>query len=457
VHTGTVLVLDPVGPPVHGELPATWRELGDHRNVVWCGRGTDGFWNDARTLLDKLTAPVDIVAAGAASAAAMTLGREHAGTVRSVLLVDPAAGERTVSAAEAVVADAEWQQHESPRIRAMAEEGVRVRVIAHSWVGADDRREPPLPLGHPVVAERVREELSDDSFTVRTLLDRPAMMPILDRPAGMLQDLITRLLPSRQVRDLLHGNWLGHPLHPALAQMPIGMFLSATVLDFLPGRHKHVSSALIGLGVASSVPTALAGAADYSKAMTEQRRTGLVHALLNVAGLACYVSSLWSRVRGRRWSGRASALLGLMFTGTSAAVGGHLAYRHGMGTNRSAGVPHVSPDRWADLGPVEQFPIRECVRRLVGDVPVLVVRDDDQTYVLADRCAHADGPLSDGRLLIDDDLCVECPWHGSVFRLADGDAVHGPATSPQPIFDTHVEHGHLHAKVRTWPGVPARG
>ncbi|MEV4314313.1 Rieske 2Fe-2S domain-containing protein [Actinocrispum sp. NPDC049592] len=447
---GTVLVLDPIGAPVHGELPATWRDLGERRKVVWCGRGADGFWGEARAALDQLTGPVDIVAAGASVPAAMTLGREHANTVRSVLLVDPAAAERTVSAAEARAADAVWQQHEASRIRAMAEEGVRVRVIAHSWAGDGDRRDAPLPLGHPAVVERVKAEISHESPSMRGVLDMPAKMTVLDQPASLLQTVIGKILPSRKLRDLLHGTWLGHPVHPALAQFPIGMYMSATVLDFMPGRHKHAPGVLIGLGVLASVPTAAAGAADYTHATPEQRRTGLVHALVNSAGLLCYISSLWARLRGHRMSGKGEALLGLTLVSAGAMLGGHLSFRHAMGTNHAQDVPYVSPTEWSDLGPADHYPQRQPTRRLVGDVPVVVVRDGDDFYVLADKCSHAGGPLSDGTLRNDGELCIECPWHGSTFGLMDGAVVHGPATAPQPVFDTRVEQGHLQAQARTW-------
>ena len=40
--------------------------------------------------------------------------------------------------------------------------------------------------------------------------------------------------------------------------------------------------------------------------------------------------------------------------------------------------------------------------------------------------------LSDGELT---DGCLTCPWHGSVFRVADGAVVRGPATAPQPAFE----------------------
>jgi hypothetical protein len=113
------------------------------------------------------------------------------------------------------------------------------------------------------------------------------------------------------------------------------MYLSAAVLDFLPGKHPHVADVLIGLGVLTSVPAALAGAADYTAAEEDQQRTGLVHVLFNSASLCCYLSSLSSRVRGHRLSGKASALAGLALTGTSAMLGGHLAFRQGMGVQEN--------------------------------------------------------------------------------------------------------------------------
>lgn len=57
-------------------------------------------------------------------------------------------------------------------------------------------------------------------------------------------------------------------------------------------------------------------------------------------------------------------------------------------------------------------------------------------HVLADRCSHASGPLSEGDVV---DGCVTCPWHGSVFRLADGWNVGGQATAPQPCFVTRTD------------------
>jgi nitrite reductase/ring-hydroxylating ferredoxin subunit len=81
-------------------------------------------------------------------------------------------------------------------------------------------------------------------------------------------------------------------------------------------------------------------------------------------------------------------------------------------------------------------------RRMVGDIPVLVWRPDagDEVFALADTCSHLAGPLHEGTVTGPAGTeCVQCPWHGSTFRLRTGEVVHGPAVADQPRFSTRVE------------------
>src|SRR3954464_8448686 len=89
------------------------------------------------------------------------------------------------------------------------------------------------------------------------------------------------------VKDLLHGTWLGHPLHPVLVQVPVGSWLSAGILDAVPPL-RPAATVLIGTGVAASVPAALSGAADWSEQDAGVRRLGAIHASLNVTALGLY-------------------------------------------------------------------------------------------------------------------------------------------------------------------------
>ncbi|MFH8935377.1 Rieske 2Fe-2S domain-containing protein [Streptomyces griseosporeus] len=253
-----------------------------------------------------------------------------------------------------------------------------------------------------------------------------------------------RALPLGGGRDLLHGRWLGHPVHPLMVQVPIGSWLSAAVLDLRPGRSRE-ASLLIGVGLAAAAPAALAGAVDWAELHRPQQRVGLVHALANTAAVGLYAASLVCRAKGRTGAGRGFAYLGLTAAATGGMLGGHLAYRQAAGANHAEEVPHVVSEGWHRIGAVADFPVGQAVRRSVDDVPVLVVREPGgAVHALADRCSHLAGPLSEGTV---EDGCVRCPWHGSVFRLSDGWNVRGPATAPQPAFDTRIVDGHVEVRL----------
>jgi nitrite reductase/ring-hydroxylating ferredoxin subunit/uncharacterized membrane protein len=254
-----------------------------------------------------------------------------------------------------------------------------------------------------------------------------------------------RALPLGRGRDVLHGSWLGHPVHPLMVQVPIGSWLSAAVLELRPGRSRE-AGLLVGVGLAAAAPAALAGAVDWAELHRQQQRVGLVHALTNTAAVGLYAASLACRVKGREAAGRAYGFLGLTAVGLGGMLGGHLAYRQASGANHAEEVPHVVTEGWHRIGTLDECPAGQPVRRSVDDVPVLVVRELGGTiHALAERCSHLAGPLSEGTVA---DGCVRCPWHGSVFRLSDGWNVRGPATAPQPAFDSRIVDGRVEVRLR---------
>ena len=40
------------------------------------------------------------------------------------------------------------------------------------------------------------------------------------------------------IRDLLQGRWLGHPLHLAATDIPIGLLLGSVILDLIGQRQR---------------------------------------------------------------------------------------------------------------------------------------------------------------------------------------------------------------------------
>ncbi|MEV5754234.1 Rieske (2Fe-2S) protein [Actinoallomurus sp. NPDC052308] len=271
------------------------------------------------------------------------------------------------------------------------------------------------------------------------ILSRLENAEVLDRAVAPGQKAARRLRP-RAFRDILHGTWWGHPVHPMLVQASVGAWLSAGVLDLRPGNDR-AARRLAGFGLLASAPAVLAGLTDWAEQHEQQMRVGVVHAATNTAAIGLYGASLATRAAGRS---RALRYAGLTAAGLGALLGGHISFRQAGGVNHAEEVPHLVEPGWHALGPIADLPDGRPARRMLGEVPLLIVRRGDDADVLADRCSHLSGPLSDGEV---DDGCVTCPWHGSVFRLSDGAVAHGPATAPQPTFDTDVREGVLRVRL----------
>jgi nitrite reductase/ring-hydroxylating ferredoxin subunit/uncharacterized membrane protein len=274
---------------------------------------------------------------------------------------------------------------------------------------------------------------------VAHVLDPVEEWAALDRVASPLRAAVAALTAGPRLRNLLSGVPLGHPVHPALAQLTVGCFLGAGLLD-LRGRRsdRAASSTLIAAGVTSALPTALTGLTDWSHGHEQQQRTGLVHAAGNSTALALYAATLLRRRRGG--SGRLLSVAALTVSGAAAYLGGHLAFRQALGPNHAEHVPHRVPPGWSSLGPLDDLPERTLVPRTLGDQPLVAYRDGNGVTVLSDVCPHLSGPLHEGDVR---DGCVTCPWHGSSFRLADGEPVAGPATAPVPTFEVRLEGGQI--------------
>jgi nitrite reductase/ring-hydroxylating ferredoxin subunit len=76
-------------------------------------------------------------------------------------------------------------------------------------------------------------------------------------------------------------------------------------------------------------------------------------------------------------------------------------------------------------------------------VPVLLAPPNGQAHTSPHTCSHMGGPLSEGKL---EGETVQCPWHGSRFSIEDGSVVDGPATFPQPCFETRVRDGQIEVR-----------
>jgi nitrite reductase/ring-hydroxylating ferredoxin subunit/uncharacterized membrane protein len=278
---------------------------------------------------------------------------------------------------------------------------------------------------------------------VRQILKRLEQARSLDPVSDSLQKAVMTLVRPQGLRNFLHGTWLGHPLHPVLVQVPVGAFLSAAVLDLVPGG-RRAATTLIAVGTASTAPAIAAGLTDWSEMTKDRRRVGLVHAAANTVALGLYAASLAARLSGRTARGKMLAFAGLSVAGSGAYLGGHLAYAQGGGMSHASPEIDRLPEEWTTIGNVSALPDGKPTVRRIGDVSVLLYRVGDHVTAMIERCSHETGPLGEGEVVGGGmDACVVCPWHGSTFRLADGLVVRGPAGNDQPLLRTRVDDGVL--------------
>ncbi|MDQ6651037.1 MAG: Rieske 2Fe-2S domain-containing protein [Actinomycetota bacterium] len=277
-------------------------------------------------------------------------------------------------------------------------------------------------------------------------IDRLERAKALDPAVKVVSSLVHKVIQPQGLRDLLHGVWLGHPLHPVLVQVPVGAFVSASMLDLVPFTGP-ATTLLITTGLVSSVPAAAAGLTDWSELNPAEKRTGLVHSGANTVGLLLYGASLLARARRRKARGKALALAGLGAVAAGGVLGGHLSYRRAAGANHTADIPDVGPTDWTAVGALDELPDGALAGRQLGQVPVVLLRRGSLVQALVARCSHLSGPLEEGELTGGTDPCVVCPWHGSEFRFADGSVVHGPAVAPQPVLQTRVTNGQVEVRL----------
>ncbi len=251
------------------------------------------------------------------------------------------------------------------------------------------------------------------------------------------------------VLELLHGGrWVGHPLHPALSDLPIGLWTSATVLDaaerrLAPRRGPDAAGILSAAGILASGATALTGLSDWTVSNDQDRRVGLFHGLLNTVALGLQGASLGSRMAGHRRAARALGTASLAVTAAAAYLGGHLVFSRGVMVSRVAWA--AGPRRWTPALLESDLPDDSPVAVEAEGRQVMLYRHGGSLYAIDNVCSHAGGLLSRGTVA---DLTVTCPLHGSRFALADGRVSRGPASQPQPVLPTRIRNGWIEVRGR---------
>jgi len=248
--------------------------------------------------------------------------------------------------------------------------------------------------------------------------------------------------PIRPIKDFLNGVWLGHPVHSAATDIPIGTLLLTVILDVM-GQNAAADIALVAT-ILFMLGAALTGAADYTDTDETARVRATLHATLMVIALLLLLMSLVLRAAGGdsdRSIAVAISFLGFLIVTAGAYVGGDVVYIFGNMVSRHAF--RGSGTKWVqlDTGGVTDLatlPEATPTKMKAGINDLVLVRVGDSVKALHAVCAHAGGPLAEGTFA---DGCIECPWHGSRFRMSDGHFQRGPTVYDQPAYEIRAAEG----------------
>jgi nitrite reductase/ring-hydroxylating ferredoxin subunit/uncharacterized membrane protein len=286
----------------------------------------------------------------------------------------------------------------------------------------------------------------ENGNALSSLTDQPALDAIAEPLSAAVRGIYEAAGPAgRQAKNLLHGVWLRHPLHPVFTDLPLGAWTTGLVLDAVAAvngdpRMKEAADIAIAVGLAGAAGAAVTGLTDWSETSGRARRTGLIHGLLNIAATTLYATAYVLRRNGSRASGQACALAGFSIAGGAAWLGGDLVY------DQRIGVTHAAveqPEEFTGVAASAAVADGSMARAHTDQADVLLVRQRGRLCALAHPCSHLGGPLSEGTLK---DGSVVCPWHGSEFAIDDGRVINGPATQNQPVLAVRERDGRVEVK-----------
>jgi nitrite reductase/ring-hydroxylating ferredoxin subunit/uncharacterized membrane protein len=252
---------------------------------------------------------------------------------------------------------------------------------------------------------------------------------------------------SKPLHNLLSGTSVfGHPLHPALTDVPLGAWLTGVVADYLAITTNLVprsaGTIALAVGLAVALGAAVTGYTDFQDVYGLERRAALAHGLTMTVVFLIQTLSFILRLVGAYPVGVGLATAGLFLTMFGMYIGGHVVYGFGARINRLAFLH--GPEGFTSVGMAGDFPEGQMRKVDVNGLDVLVVRLGGTLNAIVNTCTHAGGPLNEGTLEGD---TVTCPWHGSQFSVRDGSVRGAPATFPETRLEVREQDGRVEVRL----------
>jgi uncharacterized membrane protein len=151
------------------------------------------------------------------------------------------------------------------------------------------------------------------------------------------------------------ANIAGHPIHPMLVTIPIGLWVFSLVCDLVAMRSADPATwnvvahyALIG-GIVGALAAAVPGLVDLLSLRDKAiKKTALVHMAINLTVVALYIVNAWLRAGQDATAGGTPFILSLIAVAmlvVSGWLGGKMVYLAGVGVSpEAAAAPPETPD-----------------------------------------------------------------------------------------------------------------
>ncbi len=142
---------------------------------------------------------------------------------------------------------------------------------------------------------------------------------------------------------------LGHPIHPMLVVLPLGLFIGAVVFDAIYLWRGSSTVAAVGYwniagGIVGGLLAAVFGLIDWLAipAGTRAKRIGLLHAGSNVLAILGFAFVFWTRYSTRQLAPTSGLfvveVIALLLGAVGGWLGGELVDRLGVGVDNGANL-----------------------------------------------------------------------------------------------------------------------
>ena len=153
------------------------------------------------------------------------------------------------------------------------------------------------------------------------------------------------------------ANIAGHPIHPMLVTIPIGLWIFSLVADLVALRSANAATwstvalyCMVG-GVVGALVAAVPGLIDLVSLKDRPvQKTAVIHMSINLAVVVLYAINAWTRINHSVTGGVSLALsvLGVAMFAVSGWLGGKMVYLAGVGVDTAQAAETDRAGGWAE-------------------------------------------------------------------------------------------------------------